>query len=99
MAISQKVWLHSTLYTLYVILTVTPPVIFTVMSHNMMVDALLHYMREDALLHNMREDALLHNMREDALLHNMMVDALLHAEDFAEDFYGRVVDVCKPSGG
>ena len=38
------------LYTLYVILTVTPPVIFTVMntlSHNMMVDALLHYMRED----------------------------------------------------
>ena len=49
MAISQKLWLHSTLYTLYVILTVTPQVIFTVMntlSHNMMVDALLHYMRE-----------------------------------------------------
>ena len=63
------------IYTLYVIFTVTPPVIFTVMN------------------------TLSHNMREDALLHNMMVDALLHAEDFAEDFYGRVVDVCKPSGG
>ena len=38
------------LYTLYVILTVTPPVIFTLMitlSHNMREDALLHYMRED----------------------------------------------------
>ena len=38
------------IYTLYVIFTVTPPVIFTVLntlSHNMKEDALLHYMRED----------------------------------------------------